>query len=200
MNAEKLTQKSREAISAAQSVAVEHSHQQIDQIHLLYALVSQENGLIGSLIQKMNIDKNAVLKAVEDKINSMPSVYVVNRPSDSVYITADLDRAINFAEKTAQKMKDSFVSVEHLMIGIIETANADVKKILGQFEIEKNKFLKVLSEVRGNERVNTENPEETYDVLKKYGQDLVEAARNNKLDPVIGRDDEIRNVIRILSR
>lgn len=200
MNAEKLTQKSREAISAAQSVAVEHSHQQIDQIHLLYALVSQENGLIGSLIQKMNIDKNAVLKAVESKINSMPSVYVGNRPTDSVYITADLDRAINFAEKTAQKMKDSFVSVEHLMIGIIETANADIKKILGQFGIEKNKFLKVLSEVRGNERVNTENPEETYDVLKKYGQDLVEAARNNKLDPVIGRDDEIRNVIRILSR
>ena len=200
MNAEKLTQKSREAISAAQSVAVEHSHQQIDQVHLLYALVSQENGLIGSLIQKMNIDKNAVLKAVESKINSMPSVYVGNRPTDSVYITADLDRAINFAEKTAQQMKDSFVSVEHLMIGIIETANADVKKIFEQFGIDKNKFLKVLSEVRGNERVNTENPEETYDVLKKYGQDLVEAARNNKLDPVIGRDDEIRNVIRILSR
>ena len=152
MNAEKLTQKSREAISAAQSVAVEHSHQQIDQIHLLYALVSQENGLIGSLIQKMNIDKNAVLKAVESKINSMPSVYVGNRPTDSVYITADLDRAINFAEKTAQQMKDSFVSVEHLMIGIIETANADVKKIFEQFGIEKNKFLKVLSEVRGNER------------------------------------------------
>lgn len=200
MNAEKLTQKSREAITSAQSKAVEHSHQQIDQIHLLYALVSQENGLIGSLLQKMNVDRNAVLKTIDEKINSMPSVYVGNRPTDSVYITADLDRAINSAEKTSKQMKDSFVSVEHLMLGLLDCPNEDIKKIFNQYVIEKDKFLKVLSEVRGNERVNTENPEETYDVLKKYGQDLVEAAKNNKLDPVIGRDDEIRNVIRILSR
>lgn len=200
MNAEKLTQKSREAITSAQSKAVEHSHQQIDQIHLLYALVSQENGLIGSLLQKMNVDRNAVLKTIDEKINSMPSVYVGNRPTDSIYITADLDRAINSAEKTSKQMKDSFVSVEHLMLGLLDCPNEDIKKIFNQYVIEKDKFLKILSEVRGNERVNTENPEETYDVLKKYGQDLVEAAKNNKLDPVIGRDDEIRNVIRILSR
>lgn len=200
MNAEKLTQKSREAISYAQSAAIEHSHQQIDQIHLLYALVNQEDGLIGSLMQKMNINEKEMISEIDKVLNSKPSVYVGNRPSDTVYITQDLDKAINNAEKTALSMKDSFISVEHLMIGIIDEANDEVKKILDKFNINKNNFLKVLSEVRGNERVNTENPEETYDVLKKYGQDLVEAAKNNKLDPVIGRDDEIRNVIRILSR
>jgi ATP-dependent Clp protease ATP-binding subunit ClpB len=200
MNAEKMTQKTREAITSAQSIAIEKSHQQISQMHLLYALASQEDGLIGSLLGKMNINKNAFLQAIMEKINAMPSVYVGNRPSDQIYITADLDRAINSAEKTAQQMKDSYVSVEHLMLGIIDEANDDVKKILKQFSLDKNKFLKALSDVRGNERVNTENPEETYDVLNKYGQELVQLARENKLDPVIGRDDEIRNVIRILSR
>jgi ATP-dependent Clp protease ATP-binding subunit ClpB len=127
MNAEKMTQKTREAITSAQSIAIEKSHQQISQMHLLYALASQEDGLIGSLLGKMNINKNAFLQAIMEKINAMPSVYVGNRPSDQIYITADLDRAINSAEKTAQQMKDSYVSVEHLMLGIIDEANDDVK-------------------------------------------------------------------------
>lgn len=202
MNAEKLTRKSREAITSAQSIAAENASQSIDQVHLLSALLTQEQGLIGELLTKMGIDPASVENTTQAEIHNMPHVYQGNsqRPADSVYVTANLDRTLNAAEKVASEMKDSYISVEHLFIGLLDTADEIVKKIFNEYNINKKEFLKVLQEVRGNRSVQSEDPEDTYDVLKKYGTDLVEAARQNKLDPVIGRDDEIRSVIRILSR
>ncbi len=200
MNTQKLTQKSMEAIQNAQSIAVEHSNQQIDQLHLLLALLEQEEGLIPQLIRSMGIDERAVTEQTERCVDGLSRVTGSGRRPDEVYITQDTDRALTAAEEEAKRMGDEFVSVEHLFLGLLDKAKEKTKEIFSAFGITKDKFLGVLKSVRGNTRVTSDNPEGTYDVLKKYGQDLVELARSNKLDPVIGRDSEIRNVIRILSR
>lgn len=200
MNTQKLTQKSMEAIQNAQSIAVEHSNQQIDQLHLLLALLEQEEGLIPQLIRSMGVDERAVTEQTERCVDGLPRVTGSGRRPDEVYITQDTDRALTAAEEEAKRMGDEFVSVEHLFLGLLDKAKGKTKEIFSAFGITKDKFLSVLKSVRGNTRVTSDNPESTYDVLKKYGQDLVELARSNKLDPVIGRDSEIRNVIRILSR
>ena len=200
MNAQKLTQKSLEALQEAQSIASRNSNQAVDQQHLMLALLSQENGLVPQLFVKMDIAPENIEAALTRAVDDIPKVQVGGRAQDSVYITSDLDKAFAEAESEASRMKDEYVSVEHLVMGIMDSPNSALKEIFKTFGVTKTKFLKVLQAVRGNAQVTSQNPEETYDVLKKYGQDLVELARQNKLDPVIGRDSEIRNVIRILSR
>ena len=199
MDIQKFTQKSIETIQKAQNLAIEHENSQIDQEHLLYALLIGENSLIKELLKKMNVSEEFE-RTIKKEIDNKPSMHSNARQMNQVYISRDVDEAVTAAENTAEKMKDEYVSVEHIMIGLIDKANSKLKELFRTFNINKNSFLKVLSEVRGNTRVTTDNPEETYDALKKYGTDLVEMARKQKLDPVIGRDDEIRNVIRILSR
>ncbi len=199
MDIQKFTQKSIEAIQKAQSLAIEHENSQIDQEHLLYALLIGDNSLIKELLKKMNVS-DEFENAIKREIDNKPSMHSSARQMDQVYISRDTDEALTDAQNTAEKMQDEYVSVEHIMIGLIDKANSKLKELFRTFNINKNSFLKVLSEVRGNTRVTTDNPEGTYDVLKKYGTDLTEMARKQKLDPVIGRDDEIRNVIRILSR
>lgn len=198
MNTQKLTQKSIEVIQKAQSIAIEHQNQQIEQLHILDALLTIDDSLIKQLFKRMKVNENFE-NVVEDEINKLPKV-VGARKMDSLYVAPDVDEMLNDAEKTAEKMKDEYVSVEHLMLSLFNKGNQKIKELFKTFNINKNEFMKVLSDVRGNTRVTSDNPEETYDVLKKYGTDLVEMAREQKLDPVIGRDDEIRNVIRILCR
>ena len=200
MNVQKLTEKSLEAIRSANELAAEYNHNAIEQEHILHALLSQEGGLIPELFRKMGKETESIKQSVEAKLRAMPSVTGSGRNPESVYVSREADSALSEAEKQAARMKDEYVSVEHLMLGIFETADRNLKEIFRTFNITKNDFLKALMEVRGNQRVTGQNPEETYDVLKKYGQDLVELAKKGKLDPVIGRDSEIRNVIRILSR
>ena len=198
MNTQKLTQKSIEVIQKAQSIAIEHQNQQIEQLHILDALLTIDDSLIKQLFKRMKVNENFE-NVVEDEINKLPKV-VGARKMDSLYVAPDVDEMLNDAEKTAEKMKDEYVSVEHLMLSLFNKGNQKIKELFKTFNINKNEFMKVLSDVRGNTRVTSDNPEETYDVLNKYGTDLVEMAREQKLDPVIGRDDEIRNVIRILCR
>ena len=200
MNVNKLTQKSLEAVQSAQSIAVSHNNQQVDQEHLCAALLDQEDSLIKSLIERMKCDANGFAGAVGAAIAKLPQVTGTSREADKIYVTQELDKALNTAEETAIRMKDEYVSVEHLFLGIIKQPNSAMKDILSRYGIKENEFLKALEEVRGGTRVTTDNPEGTYDALNKYAQDLVELARRQKLDPVIGRDDEVRNVIRILSR
>ena len=200
MNAQKLTQKSMEAIHAAQSVAIQYQNMQIDQVHLLYALADQEGGLISQLLTKMNVEPARFIQACETEIARIPKVTGSGREPDKVYITPDLDAALTEAEQTAARMKDDYVSVEHVFLALMDKANAGAKRVFESCGIKKNDFLKEMQAVRGNTRVTSDQPEETYDVLNKYGQELVELARKQKLDPVIGRDSEIRNVIRILLR
>ncbi|MGN0689163.1 MAG: ATP-dependent chaperone ClpB [Oscillospiraceae bacterium] len=200
MNAQKLTQKSLEAIQQAQDIATEYQNNAICPEHLCYALLNQENGLIGQMMQKMNIDLSAVSGSVMNIISAMPKVSGTGRRGGDVYVSQEADRALVAAENIAKNMKDEYVSVEHIFLSLIENPTNALKDIFRAFSIEKNSFLKALMEVRGNTKVTSQNPEETYDVLAKYGQELVSLAKNNKLDPVIGRDSEIRNVIRILSR
>ena len=199
MNIQKFTQKSVEAIQKAQSIAIDNQNSQIEQEHLLLALLEQENSLIKELLKKIGTSENFE-DAVRTEVGKKPRMTGSSRPNDSIYVSQDLDQVLNDAEKTATKMKDEYVSVEHIMLAIFDDANNTIKELFRTFNITKNAFLKALSSVRGNTRVTTDNPEETYDALKKYGQDLVKLAREQKLDPVIGRDTEIRNVIRILSR
>lgn len=199
MNIQKFTQKSVEAIQKAQSIAIENQNSQIEQEHLLLALLEQDNSLIKELLKKIGTSENFE-DAVKSEISKKPQMTGGSRPNDSIYVSQDVDQVLNDAEKTATKMKDEYVSVEHIMLAIFDDANKNIKELFKTFNITKNAFLKALSSVRGNTRVTTDNPEETYDALKKYGQDLVKLAREQKLDPVIGRDTEIRNVIRILSR
>ncbi len=201
MNAQKLTQKSLEALQNAQSAASTYGNQAVDQQHVIYALLTQENGLIPQLLRKMEVDPENFKTAITQSINTIPKVTMSGgRQADSVYVSNDLDRSLADAEDCASRMKDEYVSVEHIFLGMINQPNSEMKRLFKTFNITKDEFLQVLQEVRGNAKVTSQNPEETYDVLKKYGQDLVELARANKLDPVIGRDSEIRNVIRILSR
>ncbi len=200
MNAQKFTQKSMEAVQAAQQIALSAQNMQIEQPHLFLALVQQENGLIGQLMQKLNVDVTALQQSLQNVIDGMPAVTGSGRQAGTIYVSRDVDSALTAAEQLAAKMKDEYVSVEHITLALLEHPDAELKKILHQFNIGKDRFLQVLMQVRGNTRVTSETPEDTYDVLTKYGQDLTDLARQNKLDPVIGRDSEIRNVIRILSR
>ncbi len=199
MNTNKLTQKSMEVLQNAQSLAVQYSNQTLQPEHLLMALLTVQDSLNAQLFAKMGVDVQAFTQNLEQKIAQLPKV-TGSREADKIYISSRTDQALNSAEQTAAQMKDEYVSVEHLTLGIIDTASGAVKELLRIFSIDKNKFLTALQQVRGNTRVTTDNPESTYDALSKYGQDLVAMARAQKLDPVIGRDSEIRNVIRILSR
>ncbi|HIS92791.1 MAG TPA: ATP-dependent chaperone ClpB [Candidatus Alectryocaccomicrobium excrementavium] len=200
MNAQKFTQKSLEALQAAQSIAIQYQNQQIEQPHLAYALADQEGGLIPELLQKLNVESSRFIQACEQSIGRIPRVSGSGREQGKVYISQDVDAALNAAQAQADHMKDEYVSVEHVFLGLIERANPAMKGVFEQFGIRKDAFLTALQSVRGGQRVTSETPEETYDALKKYGQDLTDLARKQKLDPVIGRDTEIRNVIRILSR
>ena len=200
MNAQKFTQKSLEALQAAQSLSSLHENMQVEQVHLLCALLEQQEGLIAQLMKKMGADPGAMHQAAASAVEKLPGVSGPGREADKIYVSQDMSRALAAAEKLADSMKDEYVSVEHLMLALLEHPDAVVKEIFRSFRVEKNAFLKALAEVRGNTRVTSDSPEDTYDVLKKYGQDLVELAKAQKLDPVIGRDNEIRNVIRILSR
>ncbi len=200
MNLQKFTQKSRDAILEAQSLALEYQNQALEQEHLLYTLLNQENSLIAQLFKSMGSEPGNIQAALAEKIEALPKVTGSGREADKIYITPGLDKALLTAEKEAKGMKDDYVSVEHILLGLLSAPNAAVKEVFKTFGIDKNGFLAALANVRGNTRVTTDNPEGTYDVLNKYGQDLVELARQQKLDPVIGRDAEIRNVVRILSR
>ena len=200
MNAEKLTQKSAEAIRAAQTIAQEYGNPQIEQAHLLWALLQDAEGLIPQLLAGMGITVPSFQAAVQDLVERQPRVSSSGHEPGRIYISADTEKALNRAEKIAGEMKDEYTSVEHLFLGLLDTAGRDLGRVFTDYQITKEKALQALTSVRGNQRVTSDNPEETYGALKKYGTDLVERARQNKLDPVIGRDDEIRNVIRILSR
>ncbi len=196
MNLQKFTQKSIEAIQNAQSYAVEYGNPQIEQQHLLAAFLRQEEGLIPGLLQKMNVNVNGFLQAVENEVKKLPRV----SGGGQTYVASDLEKTLVAAERLAGNMTDEYVSVEHIFMAMVNEPNRALKEIFRQYGVTKEGFLKALAEVRGNARVTSDSPEATYDALKKYGTDLVEKARSKKLDPVIGRDDEIRNVIRILSR
>ena len=199
MNAQKFTQKSLEAIQDANALYNEYGNAEMGQEHLLLALLHQDGGLIAQLMTKMGIDPNNLEKQTRQAVEKLPRVSG-GRDASRMYVTSDLQKTLNEAEHAAEQMKDDFVSVEHLFLALIDTASGSVRDLFRTFGIQKNNFLQALSSVRGNQRVTTDSPEDTYDALKKYGTDLVEQARQKKMDPVIGRDDEIRNVIRILSR
>ena len=174
MNAQKMTQKSLEALQAAQSLAVEYENQALCPEHLFCALLSQQDGLIPQLFQKMGAEPGNLAAAFAKKVGELPHVTGTGRDPEKVYITPELDRALTAAEKSAAAMKDEYVSVEHLVLGMMDAPNAAVKEVLRQFSLDKTRFLEVLAQVRGNQRVTSDNPESTYDVLAKYGQDLVE--------------------------
>ncbi|MDE6208561.1 MAG: ATP-dependent chaperone ClpB [Lachnospiraceae bacterium] len=195
MNINKFTQKSLEAINKCEKLAYEFGNQEIDEEHLLFSLAGQEDGLIGKMIEKMGIDLAAFQNSVRSIIDKKPKVQ-----GGDLRISNDLNRVLISAEDEIKQFQDEYVSVEHLMLTLIKYPNKALKELFKNYNITKEGFLKALAEVRGNQRVTSDNPEDTYDTLSKYGTDLVERARNQKLDPVIGRDGEIRNVIRILSR
>ena len=200
MNMNQLTQKSLAAIQGAQSLAQEYGQQQIEQQHLLMALVSDGEGFIPQLLTAAGLTLPSFQAAVKAEVEKLPKVSGSGREADKVYVAQDVDRALKEAEQVAQSMKDEYISVEHLFLGLLNQANGALKELFRTYNVTREKIMQALASVRGNQRVTSDNPEETYDALKKYGSDLVERARQNKLDPVIGRDDEIRNVIRILSR
>ena len=200
MNMNQFTQKTVEALQRAQALAIEYQHMQVEQEHLMTALLEDKNGLISQLLQKMGLNVEGLRKAVTDSLGRIPRVSGPGREADKVYISQDVEKALLEAENRAKQMKDEYLSVEHVWLGICAKPSSRVQEILRTFNYKEAEFLKALSAVRGATRVTSDNPEETYDALKKYGSDLVELARNHKLDPVIGRDNEIRNVIRILSR
>ena len=200
MKADKYTQKSLEAVRSAQEIAIRNQNMQIDQQHLLLAMINQEAGLISQLLKKMKMDAARMASACEREIARIPKVSGPGREADRVYVSQSVDAAFMEAEDFARNMKDEFVSVEHILLALIEKPNGAVKAIFAEFGLTKDVFLSALQKVRGNTRVTSENPEDTYDALGKYGVDLTERARQQKMDPVIGRDSEIRNVIRILSR
>ena len=195
MNINKFTQNSLQAVQTCEKVAYEYGNQQIEQEHLLYALITQDDSLILKLLEKMNIQKELFLNRVEEALQKRPKVQ-----GGQVYIGQDLNKVLIHAEDEAKQMGDEYVSVEHLFLALIKYASKELKSLFKEMGISRERFLQVLASVRGNQRVTSDNPEATYDTLNKYGQDLVERAREQKLDPVIGRDAEIRNVIRILSR
>ena len=199
MNTEKFTQKTAEAVRAAQSVSVEHGNAEIAPEHLCYALIAQEDGLIGSILKKKGVDVTALLSDVESLINKLPSVSGRGADPDKIYVSSSVERTLNTAERLAAGLKDEYVSVEHVMLALFDNAPDSLKDVLRARGVTKESFTEELKKVKTS-RVTSDNPESSYDALSKYGFDLVERAKTGKLDPVIGRDGEIRNVIRILSR
>ena len=197
MNADKYTQKALEVLQASQRLAQENGNQRLEQVHLLSAMLKTEDGLVPKLLAKMGKDVAALSEDADRKVNALPKV---SGDGSQLYYSQDFSRMLDAAEKQMNSMKDSYLSVEHLFIGMLDAPDRTVKELFRQYGIQRNDFLKALKEVRGSAQVNSNNPEATYDVLNKYGTELVESARQHKLDPVIGRDEEIRNVIRILSR
>ena len=200
MNMNQFTQKSLAAIQGAQDTALAHGNQQIEQPHLLLALVGDGEGFIPQLLTAMDMTVPSFEAAVGAEVDKLPKVSGSGRESGKVYVSQDVDRALQGAGQEAQAMKDEYISVEHILLGLLAHPNAALKELFRAYRLDKEKVMQALAQVRGSQRVTSDNPEETYNALKKYGSDLVERARHNKLDPVIGRDDEIRNVIRILSR
>ena len=199
MQFDNYTQKSLEAVQKARSIALDNNHQQMEQIHLLLALLQVEGALAPQLLRKMEVTVESLEAAANAELRKLPSVQT-SREADKFYISRDVDAAFTAAERVAGEMKDSFVSQEHLLLGLLETARGGVKELFQTYRITKEEVLKALQAVRGSQRVTTDNPEGTYEALEKYGTDLVKRAREQKMDPVIGRDEEIRNVVRILSR
>ena len=195
MNINKFTQKSLQAVQGCERVALDYGNQEIAQEHLLYTLLTQDDSLILKLIDKMGLDKSSMINRVEEALRKRPKVQ-----GGQQYVGQDLNNALVHAEDEAKHMGDEYVSVEHLFLSIMKYASKEMKTIFREMGISREGFLQALSTVRGNQRVTSDNPEDTYDTLNKYGSDLVERAREQKMDPVIGRDSEIRNVIRILSR
>ena len=195
MDFNKYTQKSLEAVQSCQNLAIEYGNQEIDQVHLLYALLKMDNSLITKLMDKMNVNTEGVIYQTEKLLAGKVKVQ-----GGQQYISQDLSRTFAQAEKEAKQMGDEYISVEHLFLALMETGNKELRTLFKNFQITRDKFLNALMSVRGNQRVTSDNPEDTYDSLSKYGENLVEKARSQKLDPVIGRDSEIRNIIRILSR
>jgi len=195
MNISKFTQKSLKAVQDCEKLAYEYGHQQIDEEHFLYCLLNDKEGLLPKLFQKMDINTEVFLAQLQGLLDKRPKV-----SGGEVYISNDLNKVLIYAENEASAMGDQYVSVEHLFLSILKYPNKEIARLLKDFNINKDRFLTALASVRGNQQVRSDNPEATYDTLEKYGVDLVERARNQKLDPVIGRDSEIRNVVRILSR
>jgi len=195
MNISKFTQKSLQAVQDCEKLAYDYGHQELVPEHLLYSLLTTEESLIAKLFEKMEISPEVFLAQLGGLLSKRPKV-----SGGQVYVGNDLNKVLIYAEDEAKHMGDSYVSVEHLFLSLLKNGGKELKELFKTFRIDKERFLKVLSEVRGNQRVTNDNPEATYDTLEKYGYDLVERARAQKLDPVIGRDSEIRNVIRILSR
>ena len=195
MNINKFTQKSIEAVQACEKLAYEYGNQQMEQEHLLGSLLMLEDSLILKLITKMNINGNQFLDEVKQALNKLPKV-----SGGQLYVSNDLNKVLIHGEDEAKAMGDEYVSVEHLFLAMLKEPSRSIKELFRQYGLTRENFLKALSSVRGNQRVVSDNPEVTYDTLEKYGYDLVDRAKNQKLDPVIGRDAEIRNVIRILSR
>ena len=200
MNAQKYTQKSLEAIQAAQALTLNNDNQQIEQIHVLAALLRQDDGLVPGLLRRMGTTVESLDAAVSQELAKLPRVTGSGREAGKYYIARSVDDALNKAEEIADSMKDEYVSVEHLLLALLDTPDSTLKKLFQTYNITKEACLKTLQTIRGNQRVTTDNPESTYEALEKFGTDLVKRAREQKMDPVIGRDDEIRNVIRILSR
>ncbi|MBL9077308.1 MAG: ATP-dependent chaperone ClpB [Planctomycetes bacterium] len=200
MDTQKLTQKSQEALQAAQTKAVDHGHQQVDVLHLLGALVEPQDGLVARLLQRMEVAVDGLGAAIEAELRKLPRVSGPGFAPDKIFLTPDLAQVLTAAEKQAAKMRDEYVSVEHLFLALLQAGKGAPRELLRKFAIDESRFLNALKEVRGNQRVQSANPEATYEALERYGRDLVQMAKAGKMDPVIGRDDEIRRVIRILSR
>jgi ATP-dependent Clp protease ATP-binding subunit ClpB len=200
MDANHYTQKSLETIQNAQKLTIEYQNQQIEQVHIMLAMLSQENGLIPQLLEKMELTVPSFEAAVKQAVERLPKVTGSGREADKIYVSHEVDNLLNQAEKTAERMKDEYVSVEHLLLAMLETADGTMKQLFDTYRITREKCLSALQSIRGSQRVTSDNPEDTYEALEKFGTDLVRQAREKKTDPVIGRDDEIRNVIRILSR
>ncbi|MBQ4290071.1 MAG: type VI secretion system ATPase TssH, partial [Clostridia bacterium] len=195
MNTDKLTQKSAEVLRTAQGLSAQYGNQQLEQVHLLLSLLQNPEELTTSILQNAGIDTEGVRAEALRELEKLPKVAVGGTPAEAVYVSSSLNRALSKAEQISQDMKDEFISVEHLLLGLVDCADSALSRIFSRYGVNKAGILGALQTIRGNQRVTTDTPEATYDVLKKYGQDLVEAAREQKLDPVIGRDNEIRSVI-----
>src|SRR5262245_48947747 len=200
MDAQKLTQKSQEALQAAQARAAQLGHQQVDVPHLLRALVEPGDGLVHGLLRRMEVAVDPLLAAIDADLVRRPKVSGPGFDRERILLTQDLAQVLTAAEAIAQKMRDEYVSVEHLFLAALQSGKGGVRELLRKFQVDEARFLNALKEVRGNQRVQSQHPEATYEALGKYGRDLVQLSRDGKLDPVIGRDEEIRRVIRILSR
>ncbi|MBL8732628.1 MAG: ATP-dependent chaperone ClpB [Planctomycetes bacterium] len=200
MDIQKFTQKSQEALQLAQAKAVEFGHQQVDQLHLLLALIEPQDGLVSRLLQRLRVPTDTIAAGIAADLRKLPKVSGPGFAADKVFLTTELAKALTAAEQQAAKMKDEYVSVEHLFLALLRQPTSALKELFRTFAIDESTFLNTLKEVRGNQRVQSQNPEATYEALERYGRDLVQMVKQQKLDPVIGRDDEIRRVIRILSR